>query len=112
MTTAVLALTPGSIDVMLLIPCPWCGPRDQCEFDYGGANVKFPDLRHSPETSIDDWHKAVHLRENAKGEIREIWYHRSGCERWISITRNSLTHEFSEPSAGDEEESSRNCDAD
>ncbi|MGZ8625813.1 MAG: sarcosine oxidase subunit delta, partial [Actinomycetota bacterium] len=21
---------------MLLIPCPWCGPRDEVEFRYGG----------------------------------------------------------------------------
>jgi heterotetrameric sarcosine oxidase delta subunit len=21
---------------MLIIPCPWCGPREQTEFAYGG----------------------------------------------------------------------------
>ena len=28
---------------MLLIPCPWCGPRNQIEFTYGGdATVRRP----------------------------------------------------------------------
>ncbi|MGZ5352445.1 MAG: sarcosine oxidase subunit delta, partial [Actinomycetota bacterium] len=28
---------------MLLIPCPWCGPRDEVEFRYGGqAHVAYP----------------------------------------------------------------------
>ena len=28
---------------MMLIPCPWCGPRDETEFHYGGqAHVAYP----------------------------------------------------------------------
>ena len=28
---------------MLLIPCPWCGPRDETEFRYGGqAGIAYP----------------------------------------------------------------------
>ena len=28
---------------MLLIPCPWCGPRDEVEFRYGGqAGTSYP----------------------------------------------------------------------
>ena len=28
---------------MMLIPCPWCGPRDESEFHYGGqAGVAYP----------------------------------------------------------------------
>ncbi|MGE5094790.1 MAG: sarcosine oxidase subunit delta, partial [Betaproteobacteria bacterium] len=28
---------------MLLIPCPWCGPREEIEFSYGGqAHVAYP----------------------------------------------------------------------
>ena len=28
---------------MLLIPCPWCGPRDEIEFHYGGeAHIARP----------------------------------------------------------------------
>ncbi len=33
---------------MLLIPCPWCGPRDETEFTYGGeAHIVAPDRRPS-----------------------------------------------------------------
>ena len=29
---------------MLLITCPWCGPRDETEYHYGGqAHVAYPD---------------------------------------------------------------------
>ena len=28
---------------MLLVPCPWCGPRDEVEFTYGGqAEIAYP----------------------------------------------------------------------
>ena len=28
---------------MLLLPCPWCGPRDEVEFRYGGqAGIAYP----------------------------------------------------------------------
>jgi sarcosine oxidase delta subunit len=28
---------------MLLVPCPWCGPRDEVEFSYGAeADVTYP----------------------------------------------------------------------
>ena len=26
---------------MLLIPCPWCGPRPQTDFTYGGDGTVF-----------------------------------------------------------------------
>ena len=36
---------------MMLIPCPWCGPRNQVEFTYGGdATVKRP-ANDAPETA-------------------------------------------------------------
>ena len=37
---------------MLLIPCPWCGPRDEIEFRYGGqAHVSYP---ADPEALSDE----------------------------------------------------------
>ncbi len=83
---------------MLLIPCPWCGSRDEREFDYGGQHVDYPELNQAGDLPQDAWHKAVHLRDNSRGEIRELWYHRSGCERWISVMRNTLTHQFCDTS--------------
>ncbi len=80
---------------MLLIPCPWCGPRDQCEFTYGGAAVKFPPLDQTPPAARNEWHNAVHVRDNPRGLTRELWYHEAGCECWIEVMRDTLTHEIS-----------------
>lgn len=77
---------------MLLIPCPNCGPRDESEFAYGGATRPLPAL--DGQTTSQEWHDALHLRQNPRGEINELWYHSNGCECWINLTRNTATHEF------------------
>ena len=49
---------------MLLIPCPWCGPRSQVEFTYGGdATVERPPA-DAPEQA---WFEYVYLRDNPRG---------------------------------------------
>ena len=73
---------------MLLIPCPWCGPRDETEFNFGGsAEHAMPPLDGAREA----WHAFVHLRANPKGPHRELWYH-TGCERWIAVARDTSDH--------------------
>ena len=38
------AFDEGRREPVLLIPCPWCGPRDEVEFRYGGqAHLAYPD---------------------------------------------------------------------
>ena len=76
---------------MLLIPCPNCGERDESEFDYGGRAIAYPEL----DASLEQWHQALHLRDNPRGDIAEYWYHSSGCESWITIRRDLVTHEIS-----------------
>jgi heterotetrameric sarcosine oxidase delta subunit len=82
---------------MLLIPCPHCGPRDEGEFAYGGP------LRHLPPMDgVADaaaWHRALHLGANPRGPLTELWYHASGCETWIAVTRDTTTHDFVEAPA-------------
>ena len=76
---------------MLLIPCPWCGPRDEVEFRYGGqAGVAYP---ANPD-ALDDaaWARFVFFRDNPKGPLRERWMHSAGCRRWFSIVRDTLAH--------------------
>ena len=84
---------------MLLIPCPNCGARGESEFDYGGRAISYPKLN----ASATDWHEVLHLRENAAGEIEEYWYHASGCERWIKVTRDLVTHKISSVKTAAEE---------
>ena len=58
---------------MLLIRCPWCGPRDETEFRYGGQ---------------------AHLAYPADPEARwaERWAHAAGCRRWFNAIRDTATH--------------------
>jgi heterotetrameric sarcosine oxidase delta subunit len=87
---------------MLSITCPWCGPRDEVEFTYGGeAQVSYP-----PDSeSLDDsaWSDYLFYRRNPAGPWCERWVHSSGCRRWFEITRDTVTHEIaaSDPSRGE-----------
>jgi heterotetrameric sarcosine oxidase delta subunit len=78
---------------MLLIPCPWCGERDEIEFSYGGqAGVSYPS---DPDAlSDDDWAEYLFVRDNPKGVFRERWVHTHGCRQWFDLTRNTATHEI------------------
>ena len=48
------------------IPCPICGERDLREFYYVG------------DAKIVNW---------------QLWYLESGCNSWLIVTRNTVTHE-------------------
>jgi heterotetrameric sarcosine oxidase delta subunit len=76
---------------MLLIPCPWCGPRDEIEFRYGGqAHVARP---AAPEAVGDaEWARYLFLRDNPKGPFRERWVHAAGCGRWFNLLRDTASH--------------------
>ena len=78
---------------MLLIKCPWCGPRDETEFRYGGeAHVARP---ADPEALTDaQWAEYVFMRNNPKGWFRERWVHTAGCRRWFNAERHTVTHEI------------------
>lgn len=76
------------------ISCPYCGERDAREFSYlGDAKLERPDP-HSPD-ALDRFVSYVYLRENPAGEHRELWYHGAGCQVWLTVTRNTRTHEIS-----------------
>ena len=74
------------------ILCPNCGERDIREFYYRGCaqDLHRPNL----EDSLYDWHEFLHLRDNTAGEIRDLWYHEKGCNSWLVVTRNTVTHEI------------------
>lgn len=76
---------------MLRIACPYCGPRDEVEFHYGGpSHVTRPEL-----TATDrEWTHYLYFRENPKGPYRERWLHTAGCGRWFNVRRDTLTHEI------------------
>ncbi|MGW0824416.1 sarcosine oxidase subunit alpha family protein [Streptomyces sp. NPDC002845] len=78
---------------MLLIPCPWCGPRDEAEFHYGGqAHVPYPE---NPVALTDEeWARYLFFRDNSKGPFAERWSHAAGCRRWFNAVRDTSTNEI------------------
>ena len=78
---------------MLLIPCPYCGPRSEEEFSYGGeAHIARPE---SPEALSDrDWAEYVFMRSNVKGVYLERWMHNHGCRRWFNVARDTTSYEI------------------
>jgi len=75
---------------MMLLPCPWCGPRDAGEFGYVGEVGARPDPR---TTTPGQWRDYLYLRRNVAGWTTERWYHRMGCRRYIVLERDSTTNE-------------------
>ena len=76
---------------MLLIPCPWCGPRAQIEFTYGGdATLQRP----APDAPEAQWVAYVYVRDNPRGPHAELWLHSAGCRRWFKVRRDTRTHEI------------------
>ncbi|MCL6671490.1 sarcosine oxidase subunit alpha family protein [Streptomyces panaciradicis] len=78
---------------MLLISCPWCGPRDESEFHYGGqAHVPYP---QDPSALTDEeWARYLFFRANPKGPFAERWSHATGCRRWFNAVRDTATNEI------------------
>lgn len=75
---------------MILLPCPWCGPRDAGEFAHGGEAVARPD---QAAASPEEWRAYLYLRTNPLGWSTETWYHRAGCRRFITVQRHTETNE-------------------
>ena len=76
---------------MLLIECPWCGPRAETEFSYGGEAgiVRPPD----PDALSDvEWADYLFNRANPRGAHRELWNHAHGCRRWFVVERDTVTY--------------------
>lgn len=75
---------------MMLIRCPWCGPRDHTEFSYlGDATVTRPNEGPGPRPA---WVDYVYLRANPKGPHVEYWHHHAGCRQWVKVARDTVTH--------------------
>ncbi len=76
---------------MLLIDCPYCGPRPEIEFGYGGeAHLARPE---NPEAlSDEEWAAYVYWRKNTKGVFHERWVHSHGCRRWFNAIRDTVSY--------------------
>jgi sarcosine oxidase, subunit delta len=78
---------------MLLIDCPYCGPRAEREFRCGGeAHIVRP--KDPSALSDAEWAGFLFMRTNAKGVHYERWYHAHGCRRWLNAARDSVSDRF------------------
>tara|TARA_E500000331_G_C16726339_1_gene484658 strand:+ start:233 stop:532 length:300 start_codon:yes stop_codon:yes gene_type:complete len=78
---------------MLLIPCPYCGEREESEFHQGGeAHIERP--KDPDKLTDEEWADYLFLRDNRKGIFLERWVHRHGCRRWFNVARNTATNEI------------------
>lgn len=78
---------------MMLLDCPFCGPRDENEFRYGGqAGVAYP--ANPAGLSDEDWAAYLFVRDNPRGWFRERWCHVLGCRTWFTVERHTVTHEI------------------
>ena len=75
---------------MLLVPCPYCGPRAEIEFAYGGeAHIARP--ANPSAVSDEAWADFLYMRTNPKGVHAERWLHAHGCQRWFNMLRDTAS---------------------
>jgi sarcosine oxidase subunit delta len=75
---------------VLLIACPYCGPRPENEFRNGGeAHIARP----GRPSDLDDhaWADFLYYRTNPKGLHAERWRHIHGCARFFNCLRDTVT---------------------
>ena len=78
---------------MLIIDCPYCGPRPEVEFHYGGeAHIVRPE--RPSETNDEAWADYLFYRNSPIGPHAERWLHLHGCARWFNAVRNTSSDRF------------------
>ena len=76
---------------MFLIHCPWCGERDETEFNcVGEAHIARP--LDTEKLSDEEWADYLFMRKNPKGMHREQWLHAAGCRRYFNAQRDTVTY--------------------
>jgi len=75
---------------MMLIRCPWCGPRGAGEFHYVGELKPRPD---TASATPGDWRDYLYFPANPCGPVTETWYHRMGCRRFFNLERDTASNE-------------------
>lgn len=73
---------------MQIFSCPFCGPRPETEFHFGGdlGNLR-PD---GDAVSAEVWSNYLYFRNNPKGHAQEIWLHVT-CGEIFAMARDTVT---------------------
>ena len=74
---------------MQIFSCPFCGPRPEYEFHFGGdlGNARPEGFDTVPDQA---WADYLYFRNNPKGAAREVWMHLT-CGEVFSMTRDTVT---------------------
>jgi heterotetrameric sarcosine oxidase delta subunit len=75
---------------MIRIPCPFCGPRNSSEFAHVGEVGSRPDVTTATR---QEWRAYLYVHDNPLGWVRETWFHRAGCRRYLEAERHTDTNE-------------------
>ena len=77
---------------MLLLHCPFCGPRNEQEFVCAGEACDRP---VQPQ-ALDDaaWADHLYHRENPDAPVLERWWHMHGCRAWLLVKRHPHTQDI------------------
>jgi sarcosine oxidase subunit delta len=79
---------------MFLIECPWCGERDETEFNcVGEAHIARP--LGTEKMNDQEWADYLFMRSNPKGLHREQWLHAAGCRRYFNAERDTVSYRIS-----------------
>ena len=79
---------------MFLIECPWCGERDETEFQcVGEAHIARP--LDTDKLSDAEWADYLFMRSNPKGRHLEQWLHSAGCRRYFNVERDTVSYRIS-----------------
>ena len=78
---------------MMIIHCPWCGPRNEEEFCCGGqSHITRP---ADPSAVTDEvWAAYLFDRINPKGIHLERWRHTFGCRQWFNMAQHTVSHDI------------------
>ena len=74
---------------MSILPCPWCGEREEREFVFGGEAAT---VRPDPTCTDEEWVDYLYFRDNRRGLAGELWCHSWGCGEWFIVRRNTVSH--------------------
>jgi heterotetrameric sarcosine oxidase delta subunit len=44
--------------------------------------------------SATEWRAYLYLQENPAGWMRETWFHRAGCRRYVTLERHTVSNAF------------------
>jgi len=79
---------------MFLIECPWCGERDETEFNcVGEAHIARP--LDTAKLTDQEWADYLFMRKNPMGLHREQWLHAAGCRRYFNAERDTVSYRIS-----------------